>query len=72
MSIGFLSAIVELGGLRMPDLRSLDMVLLSFCTFRYHLQSNSIWTKIADHKYGTNRPNALRCADNMTPPFGKG
>ena len=70
MGIGFLSAIVELGSLGIPDLRSL--ALLNSWIFRYHLQSNSIWTKIVDHKYKTNRPNVLCCADNMTSPFGKG
>ena len=41
----------EFGGLGIPDLRSLNLALLSAWIFRYQLHKNSIWVKIVDFKY---------------------
>jgi hypothetical protein len=62
----------ELGGLGIPDLRSLNMALLSSWIFRYHLNSNSIWTRIIDFKYRTKKPNIFCCPDVGVSPFWKG
>jgi hypothetical protein len=53
-------------------MRNLNLSLLSSWIFRYGLQSDSIWVKIIDHKYKTNKPNIL-CSDNtVVSPFWKG
>jgi hypothetical protein len=62
----------EMGGLEIPDMRSLNMVLLSSWVFRYHLNSNSIWTKLVDFKYKTTKPNIFCCSDVGVSPFWKG
>ena len=46
----------EMGGFGIPDLRSLNLALLSSWIFRYHLNTNSIWTRIVDYKYKTKNP----------------
>jgi hypothetical protein len=61
-----------MGGLEIPDMRSLNMVLLSSWVFRYHLNSNSIWTKLVDFKYKTTKPNIFCCSDVGVSPFWKG
>ena len=62
----------ELGGLGIPDLRNLNLSLLSSWIFRYNLHMHAIWTKIIDHKYRTSNPNICCCVDNQASPFGKG
>ena len=62
----------DLGGLRIPDLRSLNLALLSSWIFRYHLNNDSIWTKIVDFKYKTKKPNIFCCSKVGTSPFWKG
>jgi hypothetical protein len=62
----------EVGGFGIPDMRSLNMPLLSSWIFRYGLQSESIWVKIVDHKYNNNSPNII-CSDRTAiSPFWKG
>ena len=62
----------EMGDFGIPDMRSLNLSLLSSWIFRYGLQSESIWVKIVDHKYKTNNPNIL-CSDRIAvSPFWKG
>ena len=48
------------------------MALLSSWIFRYHLNSNSIWTRIVDFKYRTKKPNIFCCPDVGVSPFWKG
>jgi hypothetical protein len=49
------------------------MALLSSWIFRYHLNSNSIWTKLVDFKYKTKKPNIFRCSNlGASPAFWKG
>jgi hypothetical protein len=62
----------EMGGLGIPDLRSLNVALLSSWIFRYHLNSNFIWTRIVDLKYITKKPNIFCCPDVDVSPFWKG
>jgi hypothetical protein len=62
----------DLGGLGIPDLRSLNLALLSSWIFRYHLNNDSIWTKIVDFKYKTKKPNNFCCSEVGTSPFWKG
>ena len=62
----------ELGGLGIPDLRNLNLSLLSSWIFRYSLHSHSIWTKIIDHKYRTDNPNICCCLDSQAYPLWKG
>lgn len=62
----------ELGGLGIPDLRNLNLSLLSSWIFRYSLHSHSIWTKIIDHNYRTDNPNICCCLDSQASPFWKG
>ena len=62
----------ELGVLGISDLRSLNMALLSSWIFRYHLNSNSIWTRIVDFKYKTKNPNIFCCSEEGASPFWKG
>jgi hypothetical protein len=60
----------EEGGFGIPDMRNLNLSLLSSWIFRYGL--HSIWVKIIDHKYKTDKPNIL-CSDNTAvSPFWKG
>lgn len=61
-----------MGGLGVPDLRNLNLSLLSSWIFRYNLNINSIWTKIIDHKYKVNNPNILCSVDTTVSPFWKG
>ena len=64
----------EVGGFGIPDMRNLNLSLLSSWIFRYGLQSESIWVKIVDHnhKYNTNKPNFM-CSNSPTAsPFWKG
>jgi hypothetical protein len=62
----------EFGGLGIPDLRSLNIALLSAWIFRYQLNKDTIWTKIVDFKYRTENPNVLCCSSVGTSPFWKG
>jgi hypothetical protein len=62
----------EVGGLGVPDLRSLNLALLCSWIFRYHLNSNSIWKLIVDFKYRNDKPNMLCCPNVGTSPFWKG
>jgi hypothetical protein len=62
----------EFGGLGIPDLRSLNLALLSAWIFRYRLNKNAIWTHIVDYKYRTENPNVLCCPKLGTSPFWKG
>jgi hypothetical protein len=48
------------------------MALLSSWIFRYHLNSNSIWTKLVDFKYKMKKPNIFRCSNLGASPFCKG
>jgi hypothetical protein len=61
----------EVGGLGVPDLRSLNLALLSAWIFRYQLNKSAIWTKI-DYKYRTENPNVLCCSFVGSSPFWKG
>ena len=62
----------ELGGLGIPDLRNLNLSLLSSWIFRYGLNKNAIWTKISDFKYKTDQPNICSPLGNQLSPFWKG
>lgn len=59
------------GDLDIPDLRNLDLSLLSSWIFGYHLNFSSICRKIVDLKYRTH-PNFLGCPDFHSSPFWKG
>jgi len=59
----------ELGGFGIPDMRSLNLSMLSSWIFRYGLNSDSIWTKIVDHKYNTSNPNILCCNNSEVSHF---
>jgi hypothetical protein len=61
-----------LGGFGIPDLRNVNLALLSSCIFSYDLQSSAIWTRIIDFKYKTTHPNVLGCPDENASPFWKG
>lgn len=62
----------ELDGLGIPDLRNLNLSLLSFWIFRYGLQNTAIWVKLSDFKYKTNNPNICCPLGNQLSPFWKG
>jgi hypothetical protein len=62
----------DLGGLGIPDLKSLNLALLSSWIFRYHLNTDCIWAKIVDFKYKTKKPNIFCCSEVGTSPFWKG
>jgi hypothetical protein len=59
----------ELGGFGIPDMRSLNLSMLSSWIFIYGLNSDSIWTKIVDHKYNTSNPNILCCNNSEVSHF---
>jgi len=61
-----------MGGLGVPDLRNLNLCLLSSWIFRYHLDSSPIWRQIVDYKYKTEKPNLLCCPDSNASPFWRG
>ena len=62
----------DVGGLGIPDMRSLNLALLGAWIFRYHLNSNAIWRSIVDFKYKTEDPNMLCCPTVGVSPFWKG
>ena len=62
----------DMGGLGIPDLRSLNLALLSSWIFRYQLHKNAIWVNIVDYKYRTKDPNIFCCPDLGVSPFWKG
>ena len=62
----------EVGGFDIPDMRNLNLSLLSSWIFRYGLQNDSIWVRIIDHKYNTSKPNVLCSDDTTASPFWKG
>jgi hypothetical protein len=62
----------ELGGLGIPDLRNLNLSLLSSWIFRYGLNENAIWHKITDYKYRIDRPNICCSLGSQVSPFWKG
>jgi len=62
----------ELGGLGIPDLRNLNLALLSLRIFKYGLSKNAIWTKISNFKYKTNQHNICCPLGNQLSPFWKG
>ena len=62
----------EVGGLGVPDLRSLNLAFLSLWIFRYQLNSNSIWKEIVDLNYRNDKHNILCCPNVGTTPFWKG
>jgi hypothetical protein len=62
----------EVGGFDIPDMRNLNLSLLSSWIFRYGLQNDSIWVRIIDHKYNTDNPNVLCSNDATASPFWKG
>ena len=59
----------DMGGLGIPDLRSLNLALLSSWIFRYQLHKNAIWVNIVDYKYRTKDPNIFCCPDLGASPF---
>lgn len=61
-----------MGGLGIPDLRSLNLSLLASWIFIYQLHRNAICIKIVDHKYRTNAPNLFCCPEVGSSPFWKG
>ena len=48
------------------------MCLLASWIARYHLNDQSMWRKIIDHKYKTDAPNLFCCPDKGVSPFWKG
>jgi hypothetical protein len=62
----------EMGGFSIPDLRTLNLALVSSWIFRYHLNTISIWIKIVDYKYKTKKPNIFCCPDVGSSSFWKG
>lgn len=62
----------EARDLGVPDLRSLNLALLSAWIFTYHLNSHAIWKNIVDFKYRTDKPNLFCCPSVGTSPFWKG
>jgi hypothetical protein len=62
----------EAGGLDVPNLRSLNMALLSSWIFRYHLNSNSTWTRIVDFKYRLRHLTFFVALMWDHHPFGRG
>ena len=62
----------EVGGFGTPDMRNLNLSLLSSWIFRYGLQSESIWVKMVDYKYNTNNPNFMCSNNTAASPFWKG
>jgi len=62
----------DVGGLGIPDMRSLNLALLGSWIFRYQLNNNAIWKNIVDFKYKTKDPNVFCCPNVGTSPFWKG
>ena len=62
----------SLGGLWVPDLRTLNMCLLASWIQRYHLHNDVLWSKIITMKYRTENPNVFCCSDRNASPFWKG
>jgi hypothetical protein len=53
-----------MGGLGIPDLRSLNTCLLGLWIMRYEADDDKIWKQvIVDYKYNTRKPNILWCKD---------
>jgi hypothetical protein len=58
--------------LGIPDLRRLNLALLSAWIFKYHLNKNAIWPHIMDFKYRMEDPNIFCCPNVGTSPFWEG
>jgi hypothetical protein len=60
------------GGLGIPDLRDLNLCLLTSWVQRYHEEGTKLWKAIVDCKYHTCSPNLFCCKDRNSSPFWKG
>jgi hypothetical protein len=63
---------MDVGGLGIPGMRSLNLALLGSWIFRYQLNNNAIWKNMVDFKYKTKDPNVFCCPNVGTSPFWKG
>jgi hypothetical protein len=61
----------EHGGLRIPDLRDLNLCLLASWIQRYYNPNPKLRKETVEHKYQVNSPN-LFCCDEKRVPFWKG
>lgn len=61
----------EFGGLGIPDLRDLNVCLLSSWVKRYNDSGDKLWRQLVDFKYRTCEPNIFTCKDLRCSHFGK-
>ena len=61
----------EYGGLRILNLRDLNMRLLSSWLNRYNHAGNKLWRSLLDFKYNTSKPKILCCKDVGASQFFK-
>jgi hypothetical protein len=62
----------ENGGLGIPDLRDLNLCLLSSWVQRYYNLGSKMWKCIVDFKYHLDSPNLFCCENSQASPFWKG
>jgi hypothetical protein len=62
----------EFGGLRVLDLRELNLCLLGSWVRRYSQDSGKFWKMLVDFKYNTMSPNLFTCRENGVSNFWKG
>jgi hypothetical protein len=62
----------ECGGLGIPNLAEMNLLLLASWVKRYHLDNHKLWKQIIDHKYKNDSPNMFACLDMGLSPFWKG
>jgi hypothetical protein len=62
----------EYGGLGVPNLRDLNICLLSSWIKRYQAGKGKLWRDLIDFKYRTDRPNLFCTNDTNASQFFKG
>jgi hypothetical protein len=62
----------EYGGLGIPNLRDLNICLLTSWLRRYENDRDKLWRQLLDHKYQTCRPNIFQAKTLGSSEFFKG
>jgi hypothetical protein len=62
----------EFGGLGIPNIRDLNISLMSSWIRRFNLDDHKMWKDIIQFKYRTQHPNIFACSIVNVSPFWRG
>jgi hypothetical protein len=62
----------EFGGLGIPNLKDINMCLLSYWVQRFYSSDDRLWKEILSCKYQLYKPNIFCCKSRNASPFFKG